>query len=375
MNKRRGQGWIFRKPGTDRWTIQYYVNGKRVRESAGTANRNATVAILNQRLAAIGQGRTVGPAVEKTTLGQLISMVEADYRANGRKTLNRVQAAVVHLRDFFGADSRARSITADRVTAYAARRLDGGAKPSTINYEMATLRRGFRLGLDTGRAMVQPKISMLRTNNVRKGFFEKEQFEGVLRHLPDHLKPMVRVAYLTGWRKQELLSRQWRHVDLKYGWLRLEPGETKNGEGREFPFTAELRAILLAQHECVRELESASSQVVPWVFYLPDGRRIGDFRKAWAKACRLAGVPGRLLHDFRRTAVRNLERAGVARSAAMRRTGHLTESIYQRYAITDSTMLQEAAAKLDAFYAAQGVRVDSPNSAPISTIALPERRS
>jgi integrase len=54
------------------------------------------------------------------------------------------------------------------------------------------------------------------------------------------------------------------------------------------------------------------------------------FRKAWAKACEKAGVPGRIPHDMRRTAVRNLERAGVPRSAAMRRVGHKTEAIYRR---------------------------------------------
>ena len=57
-------------------------------------------------------------------------------------------------------------------------------------------------------------------------------------------------------------------------------------------------------------------------------------------------MPGRLVHDFRRTAVRNLERAGVARSAAMKMTGHKTETVYRRYAIVDSAMLREAAAKL-----------------------------
>jgi len=90
-----------------------------------------------------------------------------------------------------------------------------------------------------------------------------------------------------------------------------------------------------------------TGQIVPWVFVHPDGSRIRDFRYAWAKACRAAGVPGRLVHDFRRTAVRNLERAGVTRSAAMKLTGHKTEAVYRRYAIVDSGMLQEAAAKLD----------------------------
>jgi integrase len=98
------------------------------------------------------------------------------------------------------------------------------------------------------------------------------------------------------------------------------------------------------------------------VFVHPDGRRIKDFRGSWANACKDAGVPGRLVHDFRRTAVRNLERAGVPRSAAMRMTGHKTEAVYRRYAITDSAMLQEAAVKLAVFHASES---NSPSSAQV----------
>jgi integrase len=195
---------------------------------------------------------------------------------------------------------------------------------------------------------------MLHVDNARQGFFEPEQYRAVLSHLPDYLKPVATVAYITGWRVQsELLTRQWRHVDFKDGWLRLEPGESKNREGREFPFTSDLRAMLETQRERVSELEKASDRIIPWVFVHDDGTPILDFRYAWAKACRSAGVPGRLVHDFRRTAVRNLERAGVSRSAAMKMTGHKTEAVYRRYAIVDSAMLQEAANKLASFHSAE----------------------
>ncbi len=85
---------------------------------------------------------------------------------------------------------------------------------------------------------------------------------------------------------------------------------------------------------------------MPLVFHR-DGERIRDIRGAWETACGLAGCPGRIPHDFRRTAVRNLERAGVPRSAAMVMVGHKTESIYRRYAIVDAGVLRDAAAKID----------------------------
>jgi integrase len=83
------------------------------------------------------------------------------------------------------------------------------------------------------------------------------------------------------------------------------------------------------------------------VFHRPDGAQIKDFRASWRTACEAAAYPGKLFHDFRRSAVRTLERSGVPRSTAMAMIGHKTESIYRRYAIVDEAMLQEAAAKLD----------------------------
>ena len=83
------------------------------------------------------------------------------------------------------------------------------------------------------------------------------------------------------------------------------------------------------------------------VVFHRDGERIRDFRRAWLSACQAASVPGRILHDFRRTAVRNFERAGVSRSAAMAMVGHKTESIYRRYAIVDAGVLRDAAVKID----------------------------
>jgi len=135
---------------------------------------------------------------------------------------------------------------------------------------------------------------MLEVRNARKGFFDREQAEGLLKHLPDHLQPVVRAAYATGWRiKSEALTRQWKHVDLVNGWLRLEPGETKNSEGRMFPLTPELRKVLEAQRVATSVLERAEGRIIPWVFH-HDGERIGSFRKSWATACRAAGLAGRI---------------------------------------------------------------------------------
>jgi len=164
----------------------------------------------------------------------------------------------------------------------------------------------------------------------------------------------------------EILTRQKHLVDLKAGWLRLEPGETKNRDGRMFPITGRLREILETQLAKTEALQRASGKLIPWLFHR-DGKPIKTFRRSWITACVNAGfghvikntkgkvikkVADRIPHDFRRTAVRNLERAGVARSAAMKMVGHKTESIYRRYAIADKSMLQEAGEKLARLHSA-----------------------
>jgi integrase len=151
--------------------------------------------------------------------------------------------------------------------------------------------------------------------------------------------------------------------------IRLEPGSTKNDDGRTFPLNSypALKALLENQRVQTDALQQAREIIVPWVFHR-NGRPIKDYRKAWKDACAKAGVPGRIPHDFRRTAVRNLERAGVPRSVAMMLTGHKTESVYRRYAIVSESDLSEGVAKLAALHQANSETAASPK-----VVSFPEK--
>jgi integrase len=271
------------------------------------------------------------------------------------------------LREAFGT-SRAIDITTDRALRYVKGRLDGGAKPVTVQKELAALKRMFTLAIRARKLTPgqRPYIASLEIHNTRKGFFEASEFSAVLRHLPDHVKPVVEFMYWTGWRTSEVLGLQWYHVDFAHGVVRLEADTTKNDEGRELPFALlpELEEVLIRQQARTEALEKATGQIIPSVFHR-DGKPLKCFRGAWARACKAAGLavmvrhhgkeaaqPLRRPHDFRRTAVRRYERSGVSRSVAMKLTGHKTESVYRRYAIVSPADLREAMAKVAAFHRA-----------------------
>lgn len=230
---------------------------------------------------------------------------------------------------------------------YIAARQSAGASNATVNRELAALKRALTLAVQGRKILTRPYVPMLAENNARQGFFERDQLDAVQRHLPEAIRPIAGFAYLTGWRVSEVLRLTWRQVDFGAGTVRLEPGTTKNREGRMFPMTPELRALLDDRRSATAEAQARAGRIIPEVFHR-EGEPIKSFRGAWKAACAAAGVPGRIFHDFRRTAVRNLERAGVARSVAMKLTGHKTEAVYRRYAIVNDADLRAAADKLAA---------------------------
>ncbi len=179
-------------------------------------------------------------------------------------------------------------------------------------------------------------------------FFRDSEAARVIAALPESVAPAVEFAYITGWRFGEITSLTWAQVDLHGGVVRLDPEMTKNQRGRTFPFAVHprLAALITTQRERALSLQRRLGRIVPHVFWRGEGEPLGNFRKAWAHACREAGCPGKVRHDFRRTAVRNLVRAGVNEKVAMTITGHLTRRIFDAYNIVSDADLRAAIEKL-----------------------------
>ena len=191
---------------------------------------------------------------------------------------------------------------------------------------------------------------MMREDNARQGFFEHSEFESVVAKLPGPINEIARFGYLSGWRRGEIVPLKWEAVDRNSREVRLKT--SKNGLGRVLPLEGELWS-LIERRWAARSFEQddETTKISELVFHR-DGRPIVDFRKAWNEAFKAAKVGRRLFHDLRRTAVRNMVRAGVPQSVAMTISGHKTPSMFQRYNVTSGTDQVEALKRTAAHFAA-----------------------
>ena len=343
-----GTGRIYRRGSV--WWLDYSHRGERHRESSESDLKRDAQALLRKRLAEISQGKIPGRDEEKLRLRDARDTVLNDYRVNGKKTAQNVRGAFDHLERHLN-NCPLLSITTGRTRRYIADRQDEGAANATIRNEMAGLRRALNLLRQDGQLSRVPYIPSPQVNNTRSGFFEIGDLEKILEHLPEHARHVARFAYLTGWRSSEILGLKWNQVDLEAGEIRLDPGTTKNKQGRTFPFGTypPLSELIQELLERTRQAERTKETIIPWVFHY-QGQHLKSIRTAWCKARKDAGMPGVWFHDLRRSAVRNLERAGVSRSVAMKLTGHKTEAVYRRYAIADKAVLEEGVEKLAALH-------------------------
>ena len=339
--------------------IKYSREGRAYFESSGSTKHGDAKRLLRLREGAIERGVVVTPRIGRMRFEEAAGDLLTEYQANKRKSYANVERRIrLGLEPFFRGRRMTHISTAD-VNRYITARQEAGAANASINRDLAALKRMYSLAIMAGKLLHRPHIPMLQEDNVRQGFFEREPFEDVRGHLQEHLRGLVTLAYYSGWRVQsEILPLQWPQIDRQVGTIRLEPGTTKNKGGRTIAYLEidELREMIEAQWQRHLDLRRAGT-ICPWVFEHKDGQRIKTFRRSWLTACRRAGVAGRVPHDFRRTAVRNLERAGVPRKVAMAMVGHKTESVYRRYDIVTDSDLHAAAARLNVRHDAMPSRV------------------
>ena len=326
--------------------MKFYRDGKPYYVSTGTTDKTEARRRLKLVEGEVASGQFKGVLVNKTRFEDLVQGIRDDYTVNERKSSRRLNDYIQHLAGHFSA-MRANGITTDRINAYIKKRRDDGAANGTINRELACLKRMFNLAAKQTPPKVSqvPHIPMLEEHNVRSGFFTHEEYLAVRGALPDYAQVAITIAYYTGMRIGEILGLKWSQVNLVEGRIFLSPLDTKNETPRVVYMTPDLYQVL---SEAKRRQEAAHAHGV-WVCQRK-GNRVSDIKKSWLAACKRVGLEGRLVHDFRRTAVRNMTRAGIPEKVAMAISGHKTRSVFDRYNIVNEADLKDAASKLTDFY-------------------------
>ena len=369
MNPRtRGTGRIFSRKGSAALWCAYYLRGKEYRESTGQSDPAKAEKYLKHRLKEVGADQIgakpfIGPRQERMKISELLNALEADYKLRGKES-PQFRAHLKHIREYFGA-WRSIEVTAESVDKFITERQETGTAAATINRSTQLLAQAFKLAIERKHLSSAPQIRHLsEKGNARQGFFNDVDFHALSGKLPEYLHDFARFGYLTGWRKGEIASLRWEDVDSDT--IRLKGVNAKNGQGR-IVLGGEL-GELIERRKADRQVKTSTGVMLSaWVFH-NEGKPVGDFRKAWASASVAAGLglficrdckqpvnghrceqcraevkySGRLFHDFRRTGVRNMVRAGVPERVAMTISGHKTRSIFDRYNIVNEADLRDA---------------------------------
>jgi len=319
----RGDGTLYKRG--DIYYLAYWQSGHQHKVSTGKRRLGDARTWRDKYL-----GRHNPKETDKVLCGELLDILIEHAERRLRPETAKIYKWTVeaHLREIFG-HLRAVSITTSMLKEYRTKRVDAGASSTTCNRELSLLRVAFNLGRKATPPLVQHQIyfPMTKEDNARQGFLTDEQCGKVRDALPDYLKPLFVVACWTGVRKGELLSWTWDQVDFDRGVITLEAAETKSGHARVVPIIdGDMRQWLKWS------LDSANGCASVFHNF---GEPIKDFRGAWETAVTSAGVPDLKFHDLRRTAVRNMRRAGVPQVVRMRISGHRTDSMERRYNIVD----------------------------------------
>jgi len=349
------------KRGNVYW-IKYHRRGKPYRESTRSEKEADAKRLLRKREGEIADGKLPGVYFDKVTFDDLAKDLLTDYELNRRKSMERIKISIAHLETVFK-DMKAVNIDSSKIKEYIDLRQSAGINDGTINRELNALRRMFSLGAQCSPPKVHdiPHIVKLKENPPRQGFVEHGDFLAIRNALPEYLKDFCTFAYHTGWRKSEIATLKWSEVDLNQNIATLNPGETKNDEGRIVYLDDELREIFKRQ----LAMRKQAQKILLYVFLNKDKTdRIKSFRKAWISACIKAGfwawdeenekkISTKLFHDQRRSAIRNLVRSGVPEGVAMKISGHKTRSVFERYNIVSDSDLKLAAQKQAAYLESQ----------------------
>jgi integrase len=352
--RKRGTGSIGNVEGSPYWYIWYRTDGRLIRESTKSESREYAESLLQRRLGEAGLGMKPAQDFKRVKYEDICRALLADYEIEGhaslvtRKSGVKTVSGLLHLNQFFKGRP-ATFITTDTIRQFIRKRQADKAENSTINRNLALLRRMLVLAKREGKIAEVPHVPMLTESDPREGFLYPEDFTKLRAAMPENLHPLMTYLYSTGCRVGAARAIEWHQIifDGDKVEVRLPISQVKNRKPLLLPLPDELATMLRGVPRKIGPVFDATNLTKA-------------FRKA-AVAIGLgkwrdpdnhdAGYDGLILHDLRRSGVRNLRRAGVPEDIAMKISGHKTRAVFSRYNIVDSADLHDAMQRVQKFVA------------------------
>lgn len=352
---KRGEGRVFQpvKHGQQlgTWWVEIYIDGRKLRLT-GFTTKAAALEALKQERKRRARGDYVAPETDRLRVEDMLTCYLDDLKNRGKKSVSSAKKRADLVSRELG-HFRAVDLNVGHLEDYRRRRAKDGAGEVTLDRDLQLLRAAFRLALRQERIGRVPHFPISGRDNVRTGFFEQGEAERVEMQLHDVSAEVFRFARYSGWRISEILGLRWESIDRTAREARLPT--SKNGKPRSLYLFGELWKVIEVRWGARAYVTASGSALSVYVFHGRRGQRIPypTFRKAYLGACRRARVEGRWIHDLRRSAARELRRAGVAEAVCQSVTGHATSSMFRRYAIVDSHDQAEAPKAREALLAAE----------------------
>ncbi len=326
------------------WWIEYYDHDKRLRRWRIGPNKAAAEQRLREILSVRTEGRHIRKSPDSRTLFKDLAQWYLDLpEVKAKRSYNKDLMHTKRLIASFG-DRLLKDINPALVEAYKQKRLSENShrgkptRPATVNREVTTFKTVFNKAMKNGKAERNPAqgVKLFKENNERDRILSPEEYIRLLAHCPEHLKPIVKLAYHTGMRRGEILNLKWERVDLKEGFIRLRPEDTKTTEGRLVPLNRELMEMFKAMPRGL--------PMTPVFTY--KGNSMAEMKRSFTTACQRAGIEGFTFHDLRHTFNTNAYRAGVPIPTIMKITGHKSIAMFRRYTTISPEDLKAAVGKI-----------------------------
>ncbi|MGD0230112.1 MAG: tyrosine-type recombinase/integrase [Syntrophorhabdales bacterium] len=331
---------IGKAAGKNYW-IEFYQLGRRKRERIGP---NKTAA--EQRLREALKARTEERYIEKDkaarlSLGEVCTWYLALPEVKAKDSYIRDKDFVRHLTRLLGANTKVKDVTPGRVESYQQYRLQEPSprhpgetiRPATVNKEVTCLKTIFNRAVRHGKLEHNPveKVKKLQENNVRERVLTDAEFSALIEACPDHLRPLIFMAFTMGMRRSEVTGLTWKEVDLAKGFIYLKGGRTKTDCARAVPIHPVVLEILKA---LPRPLHTDR-------VFLYRGKPFGEIKRSFKAACKRAGIEDFVVHDLRHCALNNLRLAGNDYFRIMALSGHKTTACFKRYNLVTEDELKK----------------------------------